>query len=276
VTVRVSSASSGSRDEPNDAKAIAAAALSQPDDRHIRAFRPIRLQKAADAVIAVLADAIRGGLFTTGDLLPNERNLAAQLQVSRNVLREAIDVLRREGVLSVKRGPAGGITVVCTERLQDVIASLHGPTHELMQCALEVRRSLELPAFLRAAARASDEELAALEPLVAGLEQVAENLDEFYALDQKFHREVVRIAANHLLTDFYNATLAQLADIRDQFPVLQVGPEQALRNQRTMYAALCSRKPDRIAAAVEEHLRATEIIYLGRPLDFVPDGGATA
>jgi GntR family transcriptional repressor for pyruvate dehydrogenase complex len=244
----------------------AVAVPAQPDDRHLAAFRPIRLQKAADAVIAVLADAIRGGLYAPGDLLPNERSLAAQLQVSRSVLREAIDVLRREGILSTKRGASGGVMVVATERLHEVISSLRGETHHLMRCALEVRRSLEPAAFRFAADRADAEELETLEPLVEGLEQVADDLDAFYALDQRFHREVVRLAANPLLTTLYAATLAQMAEIRDQFPILQVGPDEALLNQRTMYAALRSREPARIERAVDEHLRATELVYLGRAL----------
>jgi len=242
------------------------APFESPDDRHLGAFRPIKLQKAADAVIAVLADAIRGGLFEPGDLLPSERNLAGQLQVSRNVLREAIDVLRREGVLSVKRGPSGGMTVVSNHRLHEVVAGLRGKTHDLMLWALEARRSLELPAFLLAASRASDADLGALNPLVRGLEALAEEPEGFYALDQKFHREVVRLAGNPLLADFYHATLVQLAEIRQEFPVLQVQFEQALGNQHTLYAALKSRDLDRIEAALDEHLAATEIVYLGQPI----------
>lgn len=236
------------------------------DDRHLRAFRPIKLQKAADAVIAVIADAIRAGLFEPGDLLPTERSLASQLEVSRNVVREAIDVLRRAGVVSVKRGPGGGITVVSDEQLREVVAGLRGKTHDLMQWALQVRRSLELPAFLLAGAHASETELDALEPLVAGLEHLEDEPEEFYALDQKFHREVVRLARNPLLADFYRTTLDQLAEIRTEFPVLRVPFEQALSNQRKLYAALKSRDRDRIEAAVVEHLTATEIIYLGRPI----------
>jgi GntR family transcriptional repressor for pyruvate dehydrogenase complex len=238
--------------------------LEPPGDRHLGAFRPIKLQKAADAVIAVLADAIRGGLFEPGDLLPSERDLAGQLQVSRNVVREAIDVLRREGVLSVKRGPSGGITVISNRRLHEVVAGLRGKTHDLMLWALEARRSLELPAFLLAASRASDADLEALEPLVRGLEALAEEPEGFYALDQKFHREVVRLAGNPLLADYYHATLVQLAEIRQEFPVLQVRFEQALANQHTLYAALKSRDLDRIGMALDEHLAATEMIYLGQ------------
>ena len=242
------------------------AAPAAASDRNLQAFRPIKVRKAADVVIAVLADAIRGGLFEPGDLLPSERSLASQLQVSRNVLREAIDVLRREGILSVKRGPSGGIMVVSDRRLREVVAALRGQTHDLMQWALEARRSLEVPAFLLAAGNATDEQLDELEALVDGLAELADAPEEAYLLDQKFHREVVRLAGNPLIADFYRTTLDQLAEIRQEFPVLQVGFEQAVANQRTLYAALRSRDPARIEAAVNEHLAATEIVYLGEPL----------
>ena len=236
------------------------------DDRHLDAFRPIRLQKAADAVVAVIADAIRGGLYEPGDLLPNERNLASRLQVSRNVLREGIDLLRQEGILSVKRGPGGGITVVAVDRLHEVVAGLRGKTHDLMQTALESRRALEPAAFRLAAERASEADIEALDELVEGLEALADHPEESYALDQRFHREVVRLSRNPLLVDFYRATLVQLAEIRREFPVLRVGFEPALENQRILCAALRSRDPATIAAAVDEHLAALEIVYLGHPL----------
>jgi GntR family transcriptional repressor for pyruvate dehydrogenase complex len=236
------------------------------DDRHIDAFRPIRLQKAADAVVAVIADAIRGGLFGPGDLLPSERALASRLEVSRNVVREGIDVLRREGILSAKRGVGGGTSVVAVDRLHEVVAGLKGKTHDLMQAALEARRALELPAFRLAAERANAAELEALAELVRGLEELADAPEEFYALDQKFHREVVRLSANALIVDYYRATLVQLAEIRKEFPVLKVGFDDALRNQRTLYAALLSRDPASIAAALDDHLAALEIVYLGHPL----------
>jgi GntR family transcriptional regulator, transcriptional repressor for pyruvate dehydrogenase complex len=243
-----------------------ATAVSGRSDRHLHAFRPIRLQKAADAVVAVIADAIRGGLFEPGDLLPSERNLARQLQVSRNVVREGIDVLRREGILSARRGSGGGISVVAVDRLQEVVAGLRGKTHDLMQTALEARRTLEPPAFRLASERATEEELEALEELVLGLEELADAPEESYLLDQKFHREVVRLSRNTLLADFYRATLVQMAEIRQEFPVLQVAFEPALHNQRILYAALRSRDQTAIAAALDEHLAALEVVYLGHPL----------
>src|SRR5262249_6487237 len=78
-------------------------------DRGLSAFKPVQLRKAADEVLAALIDAIRGGLYRPGDLLPRERDLAEQLEVSRTVVRSAIDTLRQAEVLSVQRGRRGGI-----------------------------------------------------------------------------------------------------------------------------------------------------------------------
>lgn len=242
------------------------------DDRNIEAFRPIKLQKAADAVIAVIADAIRGGLYEVGDLLPSERNLAGQLQVSRAVVHEAIDVLRREGILSVKRGRSGGITFASDTRLHQVVRNLRGKTHDLMQSALEVRRSLEIPAFLLTAQRASDTEMSGLQELVIALEPLADDPEEFYIKDLTFHRTVVRLACNPLLADCYAATINQLLEIRQEFPILQVGFERGLENQRSLYAALRTRDPARIRPAIDHHLAATEIIYLGERISGLETG----
>jgi GntR family transcriptional regulator, transcriptional repressor for pyruvate dehydrogenase complex len=246
--------------------APAGGATSRSSDRNLHAFRPITLQKAADAVVAVIADAIRGGLFEPGDLLPSERALATQLQVSRNVVREGIDTLRREGIVSVKRGVGGGIRIVAVDRLQEVVAGLHGKTHDLMRAALEARRAIEPPAFLLAAERATASEIGALQKLVDGLERLGADPQAFYTLDQRFHREVVRLSGNPLLIDFYGVTLLRLAEIRQEFPVLQVLFKEAVDNQRTLYAALKSRAPAAIDAALDAHLVATEVVYLGQPL----------
>lgn len=77
-------------------------------DRGLILFAPIQTRKASDEVLGVLVDALRGGIYEVGDMLPPERDLADQLNVSRKVLREAIERLRAEEIVSVRRGAAGG------------------------------------------------------------------------------------------------------------------------------------------------------------------------
>jgi GntR family transcriptional regulator len=79
--------------------------------------RADRARQVVDAVRPALAAA------RVGDLLPGENDLARQFDVSRNTVREALDLLRSEGLL--ERIPGVG-TVVTTPRLTPRIDSLVG------------------------------------------------------------------------------------------------------------------------------------------------------
>ena len=55
---------------------------------------------ASERVADILSDRIRSGLYATGELLPTERALAADLRVHRRSVRTAIDQLVRDGLVS--------------------------------------------------------------------------------------------------------------------------------------------------------------------------------
>lgn len=58
--------------------------------------------RASERVASILSDRIRSGLYSTGDPLPTERTLAADLGVHRRSVRTAIDRLVRDGLVSRK------------------------------------------------------------------------------------------------------------------------------------------------------------------------------
>lgn len=61
-----------------------------------------------DAVVARISAAIGLGVITDGEQLPSEIDLANQLGVSTMTLREALAVLREQGLVQTKRGRGGG------------------------------------------------------------------------------------------------------------------------------------------------------------------------
>jgi GntR family transcriptional regulator, transcriptional repressor for pyruvate dehydrogenase complex len=240
-----------------------------PVDRGLSAFQPIRVTKASDEVLAVLVDAIRGGLYEPGDLLPRERDLAERLEVSRTVLRAALDVLRRAGVVSVRRGNAGGIVVESTANLVQVLAGIQGGTREDLRSVLEARRPLELASSLLVAAQMTSEVVAELERLVAMLEPLLDQPGEFYEADIRFHLRVGELSGNEVLAQFIRSTFARLAVIRSQFPVAHVELRAALANQRRLLGAITGGDEDDIVMAVDEHLTAFEEVMLGERLRFL-------
>src|SRR3954465_9027698 len=81
-------------------------------------LRPVRDGNAFESTVEHLAMAIRLGVFTEGERLPSERDLAERLKVGRATLREAIGALRQAGLVRTRRGRSGGTVVVYRGRGQ--------------------------------------------------------------------------------------------------------------------------------------------------------------
>lgn len=71
-------------------------------------FRPIRTRRAFEEICERIREQLALGVLKPGDKLPPERDLAQQLGVSRNVLREALRSLEMAGVLRLLKGVKGG------------------------------------------------------------------------------------------------------------------------------------------------------------------------
>ncbi len=67
-----------------------------------------RPMKASHAIAADLRQLIARGELKAGDSLPVERELVDRLGASRGVVREALRILEREGLVEVRRGLGGG------------------------------------------------------------------------------------------------------------------------------------------------------------------------
>lgn len=235
------------------------------DDRRLGAFRPIRVRTAVDEVIAVLADAVRGGLYVPGEQLPRQADLAERLGVSRTVLRDAIEVLRRAGVVSVHRGNSGGVRVVSTEGIYRVIAALGGEVHATIKVALEARRPVETQAAVLIALRGDPEVLDRLRVLVER-QEVETNPEEFLRLDRTFHYALAQHCGNPLLGSFVRSGLDHVVAATAEFPVGRAARGDALANQRRTYEAIASGERQAVLAAMDAHLVMLEEAYLGERL----------
>jgi GntR family transcriptional regulator, transcriptional repressor for pyruvate dehydrogenase complex len=74
-------------------------------------FAPVRSQTAFEETLERLGTAIRLGLLEPGARLPAERELCAQLGISRSTLRQALTALVQSGHLHALRGRRGGTFV---------------------------------------------------------------------------------------------------------------------------------------------------------------------
>ena len=71
-------------------------------------FQPIHVRRTFEEICGSIREQLALGVLKPGDKLPRERDLAEQLGVSRNVLREALRSLEMAGLLRLQKGVKGG------------------------------------------------------------------------------------------------------------------------------------------------------------------------
>lgn len=239
-------------------------------DERLDHFRPLRQRKAADVVADIFVDAIRNGLYHPGDRLPRERDLAARLEVSRTTLREAISILSRAGVLSVRRGNRGGVFVATRVIPQALLDTLHGlDRHIELRSLLEVRRPLETLAGRLAAQRGSEEAFTEMEQLCAQLGPLTEQPFEFMHVDFQIHLRIAEAAQNTLLLAYLNDILKKQLSLRFEYPVETFSTDRAVTLHLDMIRALRARDIDAVLETVDEHLASVELHMLGERLPAV-------
>ena len=113
----------------------------------------VEQQKSYEHVLTYLEDALRDGKLTLGQSLPPERELAEQLGISRNSVREAVRLLEHMGFLVSSQGAGNFISCNIQRNLQDsfdmLILLQQIDYHQLA----ELRSGLELQAALLAQLR---------------------------------------------------------------------------------------------------------------------------
>ncbi|MFO1414268.1 MAG: FadR/GntR family transcriptional regulator [Burkholderiales bacterium] len=110
---------------------------------------------------------IQSGEYALGARLPPERDLGRQLQVSRNVVREAILALEVAGYVETRHG-VGTVVVAAEPRTAARAEVLAGASPSDI---LSVRRAIEPQVAAVAAASATPEDIARLEDAVKGIMQ---------------------------------------------------------------------------------------------------------
>ncbi len=123
-------------------------------------FSPLDDSGRTETVVSRIRSAIMLGIFADGEQLPNEIDLAGQFQVSPVTLRDALKVIRDEGLARTTRGRSGGTFVIAPDesnmgRFEARLAAM--PTLELRDL-LDWQSALNSHSAQLAASRGSQHE----------------------------------------------------------------------------------------------------------------------
>lgn len=153
-------------------------------------------------------------IYPRGTRLPAERQLAAELQVSRNAIRQTLDVLQQYGVISRRSGSGSVVTyrdgrsLDSDAGLDAEISELSGKLREIPEITgpleLNVVRSIVEPELVRLAViNMSVRDMTRLKECLNGLEAVTTSAEDFTHWDLEFHLRLAQGTHNPLLIGIY-------------------------------------------------------------------------
>ena len=210
-----------------------------------------------------LATAIRLGVYPHGSTLPPERDLAAQLGVSRATLREAIAALRSAQMVTTVRGRNGGTVVQQLPAVpRDDAQALAGRATELLD-SLVFRRIVEPGACFVAAQRTLSGDQRRL--LAESLLRVNNATDpgEHRQADSRLHLAIATVTGSDLIIDAVTTVQKYLHDMLTAIPMLAVNIDHSTAQHAEIVAAIVAGRADQARQVMERHCDDTAALLRG-------------
>ena len=165
-------------------------------------FRPLKKQRFSDQVAELIQKKILEDNLEIGTNLPSEKEMAAEFQVSRSVIREALRILEISGLVYIKKGPAGGIFVsnVYHEPIKRSLNNLIESGEVTLDHLFEARMLIEPHIARQAAQRARKKDLQKFREL---FDDSSDHLNDPVHLKKnnlKFHLLLAKASGNPVLS----------------------------------------------------------------------------
>jgi DNA-binding FadR family transcriptional regulator len=230
-------------------------------------LRPVREGNAFEETVERLLSIIKLGMVAPGDKFPPERELAAQLGISRLTLREAIRELSEAGYVCSRRGRLGGtfVTYIRPAPDKDEVRRLALEDGDKLSDALTFRLAVESGAAdVLAGHFAATREDRVEAALAAKLAEVnAAGPDDYRRLDTLFHLSIAELAGSSLLAAACADARMRLNDLLNAIPVLQRNIDHTAGQHLAIVDAILAGDPLAARTAVAEHLAGTAALLRG-------------
>ncbi len=198
-------------------------------------------RQLGETVADTIVNAVAQGILAPGQRIV-EAELAAQLDVSRVPIREAIKILQAQGIVNVT--PNRGARVATFD--QSMVDQVY-----VVRVALEQVAAREAMRAYAQEPRALDE----LREIVSRMERVARWSDwgEFRRCDVLFHHEFCRASGNEILLKLWEALARYITIIFGRELASERNFEVVITQHRHLIAAFEAQSPD-IAQMIEDHI----------------------
>lgn len=223
---------------------------------------PIVARRVSDDVIDRLVTAIGLGVFTPGQQLPPEREVATMLGVSRTSVREALSQLTDTGYLEVRRGRNGGYFVLSdwmpasADHVRRHLMTNWTEFENLFDARTLVERLIARTAAERRTPKDVEVIRAALEAYLA-----APNHDASYQADSSLHRAISEATQNPILVDLSFELRAKIGLNLGAEPYTDAVRLTAIEQHQSLVGAIIDGRADDAASIAADHFALSEDLF---------------
>jgi GntR family transcriptional regulator, transcriptional repressor for pyruvate dehydrogenase complex len=234
-------------------------------------IQPLKSVRLYEQIAEALRSRIVQGELLLGEKLPTEREIATRYGVSRNVVREAVRALAKDGLVDVRQGSgtyvADGTSRAFGNSMELALAVSDAPRKFFR--LIEVRQMLEPSVAALAAERATPEDVVMLRKEVAIMDGAGEDVEAFIAADQRFHMIIAKATGNDLVPLILNPVVDLLDEQRRRLFFIEHSASSAQDFHRKILAAIEKRNGRAAFAAMRAHLEQVsgDISQLAQPHD---------
>ena len=229
------------------------------DQIRLTSIAPVVVPKASDILASQLREMVFDGRLSAGDMLPTERELVAQTNLSRTAVREALRMLEMEGLVVTRPGRSGGSTVTLPGRLSiarsvERFVKTHGVRLEsLLECRVGVE-----PFLARLAAmNRGERDLSLMRELHREFEESADDIPRYKRINLEWHLAVARASGSELLIALMEAIAQPIMDAAGyQHVTTDEVRGEAIRAHGRILEAIEAQNPKAAFTRMERHVSA--------------------
>jgi len=167
----------------------------------IKKLEPVRRMNLTAQVMESVKSYITANDLLPGARLPTEKELTVKLGVSRNILREALKSLEAVGLIEIKVGDGMYVSDFDYSSVVTHISFALSRNEQELEHFIKARLIIEVGALELVAGTVQDADIATLEEFNGNVES-ATTVEERAEADLEFHRELLAVADNPILSEF--------------------------------------------------------------------------
>lgn len=221
-------------------------------------MEPVRRTKVYAEVASQIHRLIAQGRLEPGDRLPPERELAEMFGVSRTSVRDAIRVLEMRGLVEPRHGEGTVVKQIPIDAIVGPLADALAASKDLTADLFDMRRMLEPPLARVAALRATDEDITAMENILARQAERVRAGGIAIEEDNAFHYRIATAAKNQVVLRLMDVVMDLLRESRARSLQGPGRAEMSLEGHRRILSAIRDRAPDAAAESMRLHIEEIE------------------